>query len=127
MSEVRTPLDKWTRWWLATSVVSGAGLVLAAFTLPAYSGSTSQTVVQVNGGRIAPIIAVPLLCALAAIVSIVLRRHSGRTGVGIITWAIIGVLGVFVFLGMASIGVFVAPVPVCLLVAALRIQKAAKG
>ena len=127
MNTAWTELDKWTRWWLVASVIYGAGLVVAAFTVPAYSGPGPDTVVQVNGGRVALIIALPLVGALVAIANIVFRRRFGHTGVGIFTWLIIGVLGVFVFLGMASVGMFVAPVPVCLLVAALRIQEVARG
>ena len=63
MTTEKTGLDTWTRSWLAASVVFGAGLVLAAFTVPSYAGSPSKTLVHVNGDKVALIIAVPLLGA----------------------------------------------------------------
>ena len=120
-------LDSWTRGWLAAAVVLGAALLVAAFTVPAYTGSVTQTVVQANGGKVVAIVAVPLVGALVAISSIVVRRRHARRGVGVVTWLVIGVLGVFTLLGMLTIGPFIAPVPVCLLVAALRIQETGRA
>jgi predicted membrane channel-forming protein YqfA (hemolysin III family) len=98
---------------------------VAAFTVPAYSGaSPSQTLVQVNGNKVALIVAVPLLGAIAVFTNLVIRRRRRRPGVGIFTWVVIGMLGIFMVLGLATIGMFVAPVLVCLLVAAMRIQEA---
>ena len=122
-----TALDTWTRGWLTASVVLGAALLVAAFTVSAYNGSVSQTLVQVNGGKVVAVVAVPLVGALVAISSIVVRHRHARRGVGVVTWLVIGVLGVFTLLGMLTIGPFVAPVPVCLLVAALRIQETGRA
>jgi vacuolar-type H+-ATPase subunit I/STV1 len=120
-------LDKWTRSWLLASVVFGAGLLVAAFTVSAYNGTISQTLVQANGGKVVFIVAVPLAGALLAIWTIVDRRKHARSGVGVVTWLVIGALGAFALLGMLTIGPFVAPVPVCLLVAALRVKEAARA
>lgn len=127
MSAVWTRLDKWTRWWLMASVVFGAGLLLAAFTVSAYTGTVSQTLVQANGGKVVFIVAIPLVGALLAIWTIVARLRHARRGVGILTWLVVGVLGALTLLGMLTIGPFIAPVPVCLLVAALRIQEAGRA
>ena len=100
---------------------------MAAFTVSAYNGTVSQTLVQANGGKVIVIVAIPLVGALLAIWAIVVRLRRARKGVGIFTWLVIGVLGAFALLGMLTIGPFVAPVPVCLLVAALRIQEAGRA
>ena len=127
MSAGWTGLDKWTRGWLLASGIYGAGLLVAAFTVSAYSGTVSQTLVQANGGKVVFIVSIPLVGALLAILTIVARLRHARTGVGIFTWLVVGVLGAFALLGMLTIGPFVAPVPVCLLVAALRIQEAGRA
>jgi uncharacterized membrane protein len=126
MSSDWTRLDKWTRWWLVASVIFGAGLLVAAFTVSAYSGTISQTLVQANGEKVILIVAIPLVGALLAIGTIMARLRHVRRGVSIFTWLVVGVLGVLALLGMLTIGPFVAPVPICLLVAALRIQEAGR-
>ena len=126
MSASRAQLDGWTRGWLVASVVFAAGLVIGGFTVSAYNGTTSETLVQANGPKVVFIIAIPLVGALVAIWTIVARLRSARSGVGVFTWVVVGVLGVLVVLGIFTIGPFVAPVPVCLLVAVLRIQEAGR-
>ena len=121
-----TGVDRWTRGWLLASIVFGAGLLAAAFTVPAYNGTVSQTLVQANGAKVVVIVAIPLLGALIAIGTMVIRLRHARRGIGAATWLVIGVLGAFAFLGAFTIGPFVAPVPVCLLMAALRIQEAGR-
>ena len=127
MSAGWTGLDTWTRAWLLASVVFGAGLLVAAFTVSAYNGTVSQTLVQANGGKVLVVIAIPLAGALLTIWTIVVRRRYARRGVGVVTWLVIGALGALALLGLLTIGPFVAPVPVCLLVAALRIQEAGRA
>jgi uncharacterized membrane protein YhaH (DUF805 family) len=112
---------------LLASVIFGAGLLVAAFTVSAYNGTVSQTLVQANGRKVIFIVAIPLVGALLAIWTIVVRRRHARSGVGVFTWLVIGVLGAFALLELLTIGPFVAPVPVCLLVAALRIQEAGRA
>lgn len=126
MSAANAGLDLWTRWWLVASVVCGAALVVAAFTVSAYDGTKSQTLVQANGVKVIFIIVLPLVGALVAIGSIVARRMRGRMGVGIFTWLIVGALGALTMLGVLTIGPFIAPVPVCLFIALLRIQENGK-
>ncbi len=120
-------LDKWTRGWLLASVVFGAGLLVAAFTVSAYNGTASQTLVQANGGKVIFVVAIPLVGALLAIWTIVVRRGHAQHGVGVFTWLVIGALGALALLGSLTIGPFVAPVPICLLVAALRTQEAGRA
>jgi len=127
MSTVWPRLDKRTRWWLMASVVFGAALLAAAYTVPAYNGTISQTLVQVNGGKVVFIVAIPLVGALLAIWTIMARLRHARRGVGIFTWLIVGVLGALAMLGMLTIGPFIAPVPICLLMAAVRIQEVGRA
>ena len=109
------------------SALFGVGLLVAAFTVSAYSGTVSQTLVQANGAKVILIVAIPLICALLAIGTIVFRRGHAQYSVGVFTWVVVSVLGAFALLGMLTIGPFVAPVPICLLVAALRIQETGRA
>ncbi len=127
MSAGSNGLDNWTRGWLLASVMSGAGLLVASLTVSAYNGTVSQTLVQANGRKIIFIVAIPLVGALIAIAAILVRLRHARAGVGTFTWLVICVLGAFTFLGMFTIGPFVAPVPVCLLMAAVRIKEAGRA
>ena len=120
-------LDRWTRWLLVAAFIFGAGLLIAAFTVSAYNGTVSQTLVQANGEKVIFIIAIPLVGALLAIGAILVRLEHTRTGVGAFTWLVIGALGGCTFLGMLAIGPFVAPVPACLLIAAVRIKDAGEA
>jgi vacuolar-type H+-ATPase subunit I/STV1 len=101
-------LDKWTRCWLAASVVFGAALLFAAFTVPAYNGTISQTLVEASGKKVIFIVAVPLVGALLAMGTIAARRRREREGVGITTWLLLGALGALAALGVLTIGPFVA-------------------
>lgn len=109
------------------SVIFGVGLLAAAFTVPAYTGTVSQTLVQANGGKVILVVAIPLVGALLANGTIAIRLRHARRGVGLFTWLVVGALGAFAMLGLLTIGPFVAPVPICLLVAALRIQESGKA
>ena len=120
-------VDRRTRAWLVASVAFGGLLVLGAFIIPTYAGSTSETLVQANGKGVVVVISLPLIFALVASSNMALRRHYGRSGVGTFTWVIIGLLGALVFVGALTIGMFVAPVPICLLMAALRIKELEKS
>ena len=77
-----------------------------------------------HGGKAIFIIAIPLVGALPAIGTILVRLGYARAGVGTFTWLVIGVLIAFTFQGMLTIGPFVVPLPVCLLKAAVRIKEA---
>ncbi len=138
-------VDRWTRVWLVASIVLGASYIAAALWIPFYLGSTStqtvalvggkvvttssgggdvsSTLIHVNGLKILAIVALPLLGALVATWSIVDRRRRSRRGVGTVTWSVIAALGALALLGVFTIGPFIAPVPLCLLVAALRVNE----
>jgi len=110
---------------LAIAAAWGAGLLAAAALVPVYAsvGASSSgagvpgpvTLVGVNGWRVLLVVGVPL--AATAVAGGALWRRGPRPGAGVLAWTITGLLVVFNALALASIGVFVIPVTVCLVVA----------
>lgn len=115
---------------LAFAAAYGVSLIAGAFLVPVYqtSGSSqasgspaaqvaqgSATLVGVNGPRVAFIAAVPLAVTLAVAVALWLNRPGAR----VLAWALTGLLAVFNLLAMLSIGIFVLPVTVALIVACI--------
>src|SRR5262245_39132033 len=110
---------------LAIALAWGAGLVVAALLVPAYQSSSvsssgtvtngSATLVGVNGWGALLVAGAPL--AAAAVTGYALWRRAGRQGAGVVAWTITGLLVCFNFLAMLSIGVFVLPVTLALVVA----------
>jgi hypothetical protein len=123
MGALWAELDSWTRKWLVAAVAFGAALPVAAETVPFYSGTNSLTLVQANGVKALYIVGAPLVGTLIVISNILIRRRDVRSGVSVVTWLIIGALGTVALLGMLTVGPFILPVPVCLLVAALRVHE----
>jgi uncharacterized membrane protein len=120
-------LDKKTRRWLAASALWASCLLVAAVTLPVYDGSSSQTLVQANGYKLAVIAAIPLATSLLTIWSILVRLQRSRSGVSKFTWTLVASLCFFSFLGILTIGPFVAPVPICLLLGLSGIRGSGQG
>jgi hypothetical protein len=75
----------------------------------------SATLVSVNGRGILLVVGVPLVAT--ALVGGALWRRGPRRGAGVLAWTIAGLLAVFNVLALASIGLFVIPVTVGLIVA----------
>ena len=110
---------------LAIAAAWGAGLLAAAALVPVYasvgvssSGAVPHgpaTLVGVNGWHALLVAGVPL--AATAMAGGALWRRGPRPGAGVLAWTIAGLLAVFNALALASIGVFVIPVTVCLVVA----------
>ena len=110
---------------LAIALVWGAGLVVAALLVPVYQSSSvsssgavtdgSATLVSVNGWGALLVAGAPL--AAAAVTGCALWRRPWRRGAGVLAWAVTGLLGCFNLLAMLSIGVFVLPVTIALVVA----------
>lgn len=109
-------------WWafgLTTAgVLWSALIVLGAFVVPAYGGSvsdsaghggsTSATLVQVNGLGVLVPVGVPLL--VAGLVWLVLHRRCSRGGRATVAWMLIGLLWAFAVLTGFSVGLLVVPV-----------------
>ena len=111
---------------LLVAAIYAAGLVVAAFVLPAYdsdssssSGGTSQaseTLVDVNGLGVALVLAVPLLVTLAVGCALALRSRWSLP----IAWTLTGLLAAANLLAMLSVGIFVLPVTAALVLACAR-------
>jgi hypothetical protein len=111
----------------AASVWS-AGLVVAALVWPAYSSSTTSadgvtlghaTLVQVNGARALVLMAIPLVLS-GVVLAAMWARRAGTRWAAAVAWTAIGVLAIEVLVGIMTIGLFIAPVPVLLAVAMRR-------
>jgi hypothetical protein len=114
--------DIWNRVLLATALVIGVGLIVGAFTVPAYNGTVSPTLIQENGlGVLAPV-SIPFVIALAVSVALLWRHRHRKHGAGVFAWTVTGLLCVFCFLGILTIGVFVLPVAILLIVVCARSQ-----
>jgi hypothetical protein len=110
---------------LAVALVWGTGLVIAALLVPVYQSSGvsssgavtdgSATLVAVNGWGVLLPTGVPL--AAAVVTGYALWRRTGRQGAGVLAWTVTGLLAIFNFLAMLSIGVFVIPVTAALAIA----------
>ncbi len=99
------------------------GVLVAGYTLPAYTivtgtGRTTtretETLVEVNGSRLVLVLLVPLVFSLLAAGGHVLRDHAGGVQ---LAWGVTVALCALTAVAMLSIGIFVAPVAVALLVA----------
>jgi hypothetical protein len=107
---------------LAIALVWGTGLVIGAVLVPVYQLSRSGTVTEgpatlvgVNGWGVLLVAGAPLAAAVAT--GFALWRHRGRPGAGVLAWAVTGLLACVNLLAMLSIGVFVLPVTLALVVA----------
>jgi hypothetical protein len=110
------------------ALVWSAGLIVAALVWPAYSSSTTSgdtvtlghsTLVQVNGARALVLMAVPLVLSGVVLSAIRLRR-AGVPFTGAVAWVAIGVLAIEALVGIMTIGLLIAPVPILLALAARR-------
>ena len=110
---------------LVIALVWGTGLAVATLVVPVYQLSSysssgtatdgSATLVGVNGWGALLVTVAPL--AAAMVTGWALWRRAGRQGAGVLAWAVTGLLVCFNLLAMLSIGVFVLPVTLALVVA----------
>jgi hypothetical protein len=110
---------------LAFALAWGTALVIAALLVPVYqslsvSGSQavidgSATLVAVNGWGVLLAAGAPL--AAAVVTGWALWRRTGRPGAGVLAWTVTGLLVCFNFLAVLSIGVFVIPATLALVIA----------
>src|SRR5690349_8087846 len=102
------------------------GLLVGALTLPVYervtvtaSGSieSSATLVEENGGVVLAIVAIPLVVTAGVALALRSRYRNHRKGPGVVATVLTGLVLVLCVLGMLTIGVFVLPVAIALVVA----------
>lgn len=109
---------------LLSAAAWGLGLVVAGFYVPVYqsenmspSGELKQgteTLVGMNGPGVLIALVLPLLTTVLVAGALLLRTRRGALPVA---WALTALLAVFNLLGMLTIGVFVVPVTVALVLA----------
>ena len=114
--------------WVALVVAGlwGLGLLIAAVTVPVSSGSTvgasgvvesSATLVEENGDGVLAIVAIPLVVSLGVALALVYRYQTSRPGPGVVAPVLTGLVLILCLLGMLTIGVFMVPVAISLVVA----------
>jgi hypothetical protein len=122
------------RWQLAIRLTAAAavcslGLLLAAVLLPTSGGDTTsqgvatltqETFVQSHGAWALALIAVPLLATGVVAAAVVYRRRDDARWARPAAWTAIGVLAVLALLSITSVGAFMVPVAV-LLVLSVRL------
>lgn len=106
----------------------GVALVPAALLLPAYQGSessssgvtthTSATLVGVNGPWVLGIVALPAMLALVAWLGLRRRCEHGGAHGSALAWSAIAALLALSLLAAASVGPFLLPAALLLIVAA---------
>ena len=111
-------LASWAAW--CGAAMWAMGLIAFAY-MPAYSTSVgthggqvssgTQSLVDVNGGDVLLVVAVPLAVTVLVGVALLLRS---RRGVLVIAWALTAVLGVFNLIALLSVGVLILPVTAAL-------------
>jgi hypothetical protein len=122
------------RWRVAVrlgvaALVWSLGLVVAAVALPVESSTsvsvngitlTHSTLVQENGVRALVLAAIPLLASLAVAAAMVYRRRRSAPWSRPLAWGAIGLLALEALVGILTIGAFIVPV-VILLILAVRL------
>jgi hypothetical protein len=129
----RSGLSRTGRIALVPALVYAAAIVAAGFTLPVYSEQSvsssgavtngSATLVAVNGTDVLLVLAIPLVvtCGVALALWPVVRRGGLP-----LAWTLTGILVLFTLLAMLSIGVFVLPVTLALVITCATCRPRAK-
>lgn len=109
---------------LLVALVWSVALPIAGFTFPMYSVEVasssgtithgSDTLVGVNGPQVVMILLVPLLVSVVVTAALLMRRIRGAI---VLAWTMTAALVGLTALALLSIGIFVLPVPVALLIA----------
>ena len=112
-------LDGWTKTWLGLAALSSLALVVAGLTVNSSSSSNgpSLTLVQENGFKVLAPLALPFVYVVVVALVLLSRRRAGRYGAGVTVWIVFGLLVLVVLLGAFTIGPFVAPIAVFVLLA----------
>jgi hypothetical protein len=117
-------LDGWTALWLGLAALWSLGLVAAGFLVNSYSSTNGPglTLIQENGVKVLFILLIPFVGVVIVALALWRRRSMRKPGVGVLAWVVFGLLAVLVILGALTIGPFIAPVAVFVLVAITRVQ-----
>jgi len=117
-------LDGWAVLWLSCAAIWSLGLVAAGFFVNTYSSNNGQgeTLVQQNGDKVLIPLLIPLLGVVMVAISLWHGRRVQRLGVGVLVWVVFGLLTVNVVVGAFTIGPFVAPVAVFVVLAITHVK-----
>ena len=113
---------------LAVALLWSTAFLVAGLTVPVYhqgsvssDGSrtttvtSSSTLVEENGWPVLVVLMLPLVLSL--VVAVVLLRTQRRTPAVVVGWVATGLLAVLTVLGMLTVGLFVLPASIALVVA----------
>jgi hypothetical protein len=117
-------LDGWTALWLGCAAIWSLGLVAAGFFVNTYSSNNGpgETLIQQNGDKVLIALLIPLLGVMIVGISLWHGRRVQKPGVGILVWVVFGLLAVNVVVGAFTIGPFVAPVAVFVVLAITHVK-----
>jgi len=117
-------LDGWTTLWLGLAALWSLGLVAAGFLVTSYSSSNGPglTLIQENGLHVLAILLIPFIGVVIVALALSRRRRLRKTGVGVLVWIVFGLLAMLVVLGALSIGPFVSPVAVFVVLAISHVK-----
>ncbi len=118
------------------ALVWSLGLLVAALIAPVYSTSSTSdvngvtlgnaTLVQVNGAWVLILVGIPAAMSAVVIVALRARRSGARWGAPL-AWTAIALLTAEALVGFMTIGLFIVPAIVLLVVAARRAPGAGAG
>ena len=117
-------LDGWTTLWLGLAALWCLGLVAAGFLVTSYSSSNGPglTLIQENGLKVLAILLIPFVGVVIVALALWRRRRLEIPGVGVLVWIVFGLLMLLVLLGALTIGPFIAPVAVFVVLAITRVN-----
>jgi hypothetical protein len=117
-------LDGWTTLWLGLAALWCLGLVAAGFLVTSYSSSNGPglTLIQENGLKVLAILLIPFVGVVIVALALWRRRRLEIPGVGVLVWIVFGLLMLLVILGALTIGPFIAPVAVFVVLAITRVN-----
>jgi cytochrome bd-type quinol oxidase subunit 2 len=112
-------LGGWTVLGLGLAALSSLGLVAAGFFVRSYSSSNGPglTLVQENGLKVLAPLSAPFVAVVIVTLALWHRRRARRRGVGVLVWIVFGLLALLVVLGAFTIGPFIAPTALFVLLA----------
>ena len=110
------------------ALIWSLGLVLVAFFVHTYGGQTvsdsngltltARTAIQVHGLKAVIVVAIPVVATLVVACALYCRRTGGGRYSGAAAWTAIVIVAIVAVLGIPSVGLFMVPVVVLLVLAA---------
>lgn len=115
--------DRWTELWLGLAALWSLGLVAAGLLVNSYStNGPGRTLIQENGLKALIPLSIPFVGVVVIALALRHRRRAQRRSIGVLVWTIFGVLALLVVLGALTIGPFIAPIVVFVVLAITRVQ-----